>query len=273
MNLLVTVAMISITTNTLLFRSIDRIERAIHRVSWLWNMLEGRHARRAAATGSPLPTADDADPRPRAVIVGYGPVGRLVDALLTEAGFRTVVVEMNIDTVRTLSQQGRAAVYGDASRGEVLASAGLRGAVHLAITLGDSGCVYGIVRAAREADAEVEIITRAQYLSERDVLLSCGANAVIVEEGEAGVAIARHVLRRQGKDPSTVDRRSSRWRDAPALEDRRLTSAAARRFGTVDELNQALRDFARRFNNHWIIGRIGYRTPAAHRRILLEEAA
>ena len=39
------------------------------------------------------------------------------------------------------------------------------------------------------------------------------------------------------------------------------------------ELNRALRDCAGRFNNHWIIGRIGYRTPAAHRRILLGEAA
>lgn len=129
-----------------------------------------------------------------------------MDALLTEAGFRTVVVEMNIDTVRALSRQGRAAVYGDASRAEVLESAGLRGAVHLAITLGDPGCVPGIVRAAREANEQVDIIARARYLSERDVLVSCGANAVIVEEGEAGVAIARHVLRRQGKDPATVDR-------------------------------------------------------------------
>ena len=32
---------------------------------------------------------------------------------------------------------------------------------------------------------------------------------------------------------------------------------------------QPLRDFAHRFNNHWIIGRIGYRTLAAHRRIIL----
>jgi len=206
MDLLVTVAMISITANTLLFRSIDRIERAVQQVPWLRNLLEGRHARRAAAATSTVRATDDADPRPRAVIVGYGPVGRLVDALLTEAGFRTVVVEMNIDTVRTISQQGRAAVYGDASRGEVLASAGLRGAVHLAITLGDPGCTSGIVRTAREADAQVDIIARARYLSEREVLLSCGANAVIVEEGEAGVAIARHVLRRQGKDASTVDR-------------------------------------------------------------------
>jgi putative transposase len=45
------------------------------------------------------------------------------------------------------------------------------------------------------------------------------------------------------------------------------------RFRTVEELNQALRDFARRFKNHWIIGRMGYRTPAAHRRIFLAEAA
>jgi hypothetical protein len=45
------------------------------------------------------------------------------------------------------------------------------------------------------------------------------------------------------------------------------------RFSTAAELNQALRDFARRFNNHPVIARIGYRTPAAHRRIMLGEAA
>ena len=41
----------------------------------------------------------------------------------------------------------------------------------------------------------------------------------------------------------------------------------------VGELSQALRDFAKRFNTDWIIGRISYRTPPAHRRILLGEAA
>ena len=46
-----------------------------------------------------------------------------------------------------------------------------------------------------------------------------------------------------------------------------------RTFDTVEELHRALREFAHRFNNHWIIGRIGYRTPAQHRRELLGEAA
>lgn len=36
-----------------------------------------------------------------------------------------------------------------------------------------------------------------------------------------------------------------------------------------EERNWALRNFARRFNNHWVIGRVGYRTPAAHRYILI----
>jgi len=45
------------------------------------------------------------------------------------------------------------------------------------------------------------------------------------------------------------------------------------RFATVDELDVALRDFAHRYNNHWIIGRLGYKTPAQHRRSFLVEAA
>lgn len=34
-----------------------------------------------------------------------------------------------------------------------------------------------------------------------------------------------------------------------------------------------LRDFTRRFNNYWIIGRTGCRAPAPRRRIFLGEAA
>jgi hypothetical protein len=39
------------------------------------------------------------------------------------------------------------------------------------------------------------------------------------------------------------------------------------------DATKPLYDFAARFNPDWIIGRLGYRAPAAHRRILLVEAA
>ncbi len=44
-------------------------------------------------------------------------------------------------------------------------------------------------------------------------------------------------------------------------------------FATLDELVRALKDFAHRYNNHWIIGRLGYKTPAQHRRSFLVDAA
>ena len=46
-----------------------------------------------------------------------------------------------------------------------------------------------------------------------------------------------------------------------------------RPFDSVEQLNAALREFAQRFNERWILGRLGYRTPAQHRRSLLAQAA
>ena len=43
------------------------------------------------------------------------------------------------------------------------------------------------------------------------------------------------------------------------------------RFASVEELHAALQEFADRFNNLWILGRLGYKTPAQHRRSFLVE--
>jgi CPA2 family monovalent cation:H+ antiporter-2 len=141
-----------------------------------------------------------------AIVVGYGPVGRLVDALLRDAGLETAIIDMNIDTVRQLQSRGRIAVYGDAARREVLEHAGIRDAVHLVLSLPNSEERGSLVMLARELNATVEITARARYLAEREVLLRAGANTVVSEEGEAGIALAQHVLERRGIAPAQVDK-------------------------------------------------------------------
>ena len=64
--------------------------------------------------------------KPLAVIVGYGPVGRVVDALLRDSGMETVVIDLNMDTVQSLTEAGRHAIYGDATNTEILEQAGIR---------------------------------------------------------------------------------------------------------------------------------------------------
>jgi hypothetical protein len=83
------------------------------------------------------------------------------------------------------------------------------------------------------------------------------------------------VLQHLGVSEQTFRRWRNQHGGMKSEEARRLKEQLLwlQRFRTVGELNQALRDFARDFNNHGIIGQISYRTPAAHRRIRLGKAA
>lgn len=206
MNVLVATAMISITINPLIFRSLDRIEAAVERVGWLRRVLDLRHSHRVAALNRAMDARSAGDDRPTAVIVGYGPVGRLVDAMLRDAGMRTVVIDMNIDTVQAITRSGHAAVYGDATRREVLDQAGIRTAVHLVVTLPHTEGRAALVLAARELNATIEISVRARYLAERETLDKAGASTVVFEEGEAGVALARRVLEKRGVEPAAIEK-------------------------------------------------------------------
>src|SRR5690606_31486870 len=123
MNILVATALVSITANPLLFRLADPAENWLSRRPRLWAMLNRRADRKGRKLNldaqrairqveddaqAALPQVkDDAQPAtPQnkdddklAIVVGYGPVGQQVDRLLREAGIRTVIIDMNIDTV------------------------------------------------------------------------------------------------------------------------------------------------------------------------------
>src|SRR5262249_12526260 len=111
---IVAAAIISITLNPLLYRLVDPVEGGGAPAPRLWGWLNaGARARLpdgpAPAPGGPRPPS----PRHRAVIVGYGPVGRTVARLLRENEVEPTVIELNLDTVRALREEGVRAVYGD----------------------------------------------------------------------------------------------------------------------------------------------------------------
>jgi len=205
-HLLVATAMISITINPVLFRSLDRIEAFLQARPRVWKLLNAKSERRRTALNAlAKPTFESAE-KPLAVIVGYGPVGRVVDALLRDSGLHTVIVEMNLDAVETLVKSGRSAIYGDATRPDVLEEAGIRRAVHLIVTLPHSASRGALVMAARELNPSVEITVRARYLTERETLETAGVSKVVYEEGEAGIALARHVMERRGVEKETIEK-------------------------------------------------------------------
>jgi CPA2 family monovalent cation:H+ antiporter-2 len=205
-NILIATAMITITLNPLLFKALDPLERWAQRHPLVWKLLNGRAQRRIAALNAQSPAPAPTEGRQRAIIVGYGPVGRLVDALLRDAGVQTLIIDMNIDTVRALARSRRAAIYGDATRREVLEQAGAAHAAALVVTLPHSAGRADLVRAARELNPDLDILVRARYLEERDALTSAGANRIVYEEGEAGLALAQAVLERRALDQPQINK-------------------------------------------------------------------
>lgn len=196
-SVLVASAIISITLNPVLFRSLPILEAWLKTRPILWKLLNGRAERRAA--GSKLIQTIDAEDfdnskAGRAIVIGYGPVGRSVHRLLQEASLHTVVIDMNLDTVSELKREGQAAIFGDASHESILEQAGVKGAAHLVVTLPNAADRSAIVAAVRNLNPTVRILARARYLREREELEKSGVSAAVFEDAEAAVALARLVL-------------------------------------------------------------------------------
>ena len=196
---LVAVAIASIVINPLLFR-------------WVPDL-----ARRTRP--APAETPDDQSRRSptsnahRAVVVGYGPTGRTVTRLLRENGIEPTVVELNIDTVRTLGNEGGVvAVYGDASQREVLKGAGTDTAGSLIVTT-DLASAEEVIRAARELNPGLHVLSRTANLRDVPALRAAGASGVFSGEGEVALALTAALLQRLGATPDQIDGERKRVHD------------------------------------------------------------
>lgn len=199
-NVLVASAIISITINPVLFRLLPHLESGLQRVPWLWKLLNGRAAKRAAtievqqavAVGGIVHQAN----QPSVIIVGYGPVGIAVLNAITESGLRGTVIDMNVNTVLELQKHGVSAVFGDASNQRILEEAGLLSARCIVVTVPDASDRAAIITAIRTLSPDITIIARARYLREREELERHGVTATAFEEEEVADAVATLIITR-----------------------------------------------------------------------------
>jgi CPA2 family monovalent cation:H+ antiporter-2 len=199
-DVVVAVSIASIVINPLASRLIPPAERALVRLR-----------RRAEAEPVDEAASSSLDPQTRAIVIGYGPTGRTVTRLLRENGISPTVVELNMDTVRELRQNGTSAVYGDARHNDSLVTAGLRHAGTLIVSGADTGSLE-IIKGARDINPRVHIFVRSGYLRDVPPLKTAGAEQVFSGEGEVALAMTEAVLRKLGATAEQVDRERDRVR-------------------------------------------------------------
>jgi CPA2 family monovalent cation:H+ antiporter-2 len=149
-------------------------------------------------------------PEYRAVVVGYGPTGRTVTRLLRENGIESTVIELNMETVRQLRDEGVNAIYGDVTQRETLVGAGVSGAGHLILTSAGMGNSSEAIRMARDLNPTIRVVARAAYLRDLSELKRAGADAVFTGEGEVALAFTEAILQELGATPEQIDRERDR---------------------------------------------------------------
>jgi CPA2 family monovalent cation:H+ antiporter-2 len=207
MNPVVTVAIVSIMVNPMLYRNLASLEAFLARHPRLWRLLNRGEPRRDATTIGPHPA-----PAHHAIVVGYGPIGRTVVRLLRERGIEPTIIEMNIETFRGLLREGQRAVHGDANHPHVLAEAGTAGARTLILSASPSGQAAEAIRQARRINPRIHVVARADYLGQSAALFKVGADEVVSGEGEVALAMTDSILRRLGATPEQLDEERARIR-------------------------------------------------------------
>jgi CPA2 family monovalent cation:H+ antiporter-2 len=212
-NALVAAAIASISLNPLLYRLVDPLESRAARRSSLWRWLAARaHPRTSSASTPSSDTGPTVSSRHRGVIVGYGPVGRTLARLLRDNDIEPAVIEMNLETVQRLREEGVLAVYGDASHRETLKIAGVDRAGCLIMSAAGIRDAAEVIRIARELNPEIRILARTAYLRETAALRQAGADSAFSGEGEVALAMTESVLEALGAIPEQIDRERERVR-------------------------------------------------------------
>jgi CPA2 family monovalent cation:H+ antiporter-2 len=156
----------------------------------------------AVASRLPRPRPDAELARPpeedasanRAIIVGYGRVGRLVGEMLTAHRIGFLAVETNAALVRRFRRQGVEIFWGDAARGEFLKRSGIGNARALVVTIDAPEASEEIVAAARGLNPNLIIVARARDAEHAKVLYELGVTDAVPETVEASLQLSEAVL-------------------------------------------------------------------------------
>jgi len=131
---------------------------------------------------------------PRAVIIGFGRVGRLVAEMLAVHDRPYVAVDSDVDMVKAARAEGFPLIFGDASRPEFVDRLNLGHASALILTMDDPVQVVRLVKRVRAWCPELTIVARARDPRHAAELYRAGATDAVPETLESSLQLSEAVL-------------------------------------------------------------------------------
>lgn len=150
--------------------------------------------------------ADTIDEQGSVIIAGHGRFGQVINRILLSSGIKTVVLDHQSTLVEGMRKFGVKTFFGDASRPDLLHSAGLSNAKLLIIAIDDHERAIEMVKFARRERPDIHIIVRAYDRHHVYELYSAGANDIVRETFDSAVRAGKYSLMAMGNDEKSSDK-------------------------------------------------------------------
>ncbi len=146
------------------------------------------------------------------IIAGFGRYGQIVGRMLLAQGIPATVLEHDADMVETVRAFGYRVFYGDATRLDLLRTAGAASARILVLAVDSMEQSLKIVDLAKEHFPNLEIVARAHDVTHWNALRDRGVMRVEREVFESSLRSARTVLELLGQPPHEARQAAMRFR-------------------------------------------------------------
>lgn len=141
-----------------------------------------------------------------AIVIGYGVAGSNLCGIFTNLNLPYKIIEHNYKTVQTLKEKGEVAFYGDASREEILAAAGIYQAGLVIITVSGLSMTEAITDTIKRIRPDVKVIIRLQYSLETQRLRKIPNTELIVAEYETTIELIARTLKSYGVESKKIEK-------------------------------------------------------------------
>lgn len=142
--------------------------------------------------------ADHIDEKHPIILIGIGRFGQIVNHLLAMVGYHATVIDKDAKMVENLKRYGVKSYYGNASRPELLHTAGIETAELLIVAINNKQQTTHIVELARKMNPNIKIVARAYDRTHVFELFKAGADKQVRETFDSAVRMGKLALRQLG---------------------------------------------------------------------------
>ena len=146
------------------------------------------------------------------IIAGFGRYGQIIGRMLSAQGLGATVLDHDAEMIEAVRTFGYRVFYGDATRLDLLRTAGAATAKILVVAVDDVEQSLKIVDLAKEHFPQLQIVARARDVTHCNKLRDRGVLLVERELFEASLRSARTVLELLGQPPHEARQSAMRFR-------------------------------------------------------------